>query len=300
MAFEMFRDWKVDVALVECGMGGRLDATNIIEQPLMCVFTSISRDHMAVLGDSIQQIAEEKYGIIKEETRVVSLEGQPCEEMLQRICESRRATLFLAKKPESVSVNISGGQTFRYCGREYRMSQLGRYQQENAALALEAASRLAVLGFEKITQKTMEQGICASRWRGRFEVVSENPFILVDGAHNADGARKLYDSLCAAFPEEKFHFVVGVFKDKEYDKMLETMLPLAKRVFTVTAPGERGLPALCLKEAAEKLCAVPVVACETMEQALTLSATEQEKTVVFGSLSILGDAYRRGYVFVRI
>ena len=293
MAFQMFRNWGVDVALVECGMGGRLDATNIIEKPIMCVFTSISRDHMAVLGDSLQQIAGEKYGVIKKGASVVSLGGQPCEEMLRSVCESEGASLYLAQKPEALPMDASGGQAFCYGGRVYRMSQLGLYQQENAALALEAAHRLVVCGFEKITVETMERGIYVSRWRGRFEVVSEQPFILVDGAHNADGAKKLSDSLKAAFPGEKFHFVVGVFKDKEYDKILETMLPLAERVFTVTAPGERGLPACILKEAVEKLCLVPVVDCGTVERALVLSTTGQAKTVVFGSLSILGSWDRK-------
>ena len=289
MAFEMFREWGVDVALVECGMGGRLDATNIIEKPVMCIFTSISRDHMAVLGDSLEQIAAEKYGIIKEGTSVVSLEGQPCEGMLRSICKNQGASLYLAQRPEHVSAAASNGQVFRYNGKVYHMSQGGFYQQENAALALEAASRLHALGFGKIMPGAMEEGIRLSRWRGRFEVVSEDPFILVDGAHNADGAKKLYDSLTMAFPGEKFHLVVGVFKDKEYNKILETMLPLAEKVFTVTAPGERGLPAQCLKEAAEKLCAVPVVGCGTVEQALALSTAPHAKTVVFGSLSILKD-----------
>lgn len=287
MAFEMFRKWKVDVALVECGMGGRLDATNIIEKPVMCIFTSISRDHMAILGDSLQQIAAEKYGIIKEGTSVVSLEGQPCKDMLYSICESRGASLYLAHRPEPVSVSAFDGQVFCYNGMRYHMFQGGFYQQENAALALEAATRLAALGFGKITPGAMEEGIYLSRWRGRFDVVSKDPFILVDGAHNEDGAKKLCDSLKRAFPEERFHLVVGVFKDKEYDKILEIMLPLAERVFTVTAPGERGLPAKCLKEAAQKLCAVPVADCETVEQAIGLSTKGQTKTVCFGSLSIL-------------
>lgn len=291
MAFGMFRDWGVDAALVECGMGGRLDATNIIEKPVMCIFTSISRDHTAVLGDSLQQIAGEKYGIIKEGTSVVSCGGQPCEEWLRSACEKKGASLYLAQKPQEMPGDASRGQTFCYRGRVYRMSQLGEYQQENAALALEAASRLAALGFDKITAEAMEEGIYASRWRGRFEVVSEEPFLLVDGAHNADGAQKLSDSLQAAFPGEKFHLVVGVFKDKEYDKILEVMLPLAEKVFTVTAPGGRGLSSACLKEAAERLCAVPVEDCGTVGKALRLAAVGQAKTVVFGSLSILRDVF---------
>lgn len=307
MAFLMFCQWNVDMAVVETGLGGKVDATNIIENPLLCVFTSISMDHMKILGDSIYKIAREKYGIIKEGTQVVSKKQMECEELLEKYCLQRNAKLsYMQEEQLEIHRTEIGRTSFSYRGVEYEMRQAGTYQIENAAIAIEAVLQLEKMGFSRIAQEHIKAGLLHSRWKGRFDVVSEEPFVLVDGAHNEEAAKKLSVSLQRYFPGEVFRFVIGVFQDKEYEKLIQCLLPLAKEVFTVTAPGKRGLLSSKLgdsvREILEKqsgcqrmvLSARDVHDCETIPGALDWILREKlsEKVVVCGSLSILGEVYR--------
>lgn len=330
MAFLKFCQWEVDVAVVETGMGGRLDATNIVENPVMCVFTSISRDHMKFLGDSIEKIAEEKYGIIKEGSCVVSQKQQKCEKILEECCHQKHAILaYMQAETITVYKTEIEETIFYYRGTEYKMRQAGSYQVENAALAIEAVLQLQKQGEFLISQEHIRRGLFNSRWKGRFDVVSKEPFVLADGAHNEEAAKRLCDSLKKYFPKEKFQFVMGVFEDKEYEKVIGCLLPLTKRIYTVTAPGKRGLPSksLCkcvrrmlgreegLTQSREELLRddkklqrdgqktlfdrkeltlEEVYSCETVKEALgqAICRDSDTKIIVCGSLSIVGDVYR--------
>ncbi|MCD7824475.1 MAG: bifunctional folylpolyglutamate synthase/dihydrofolate synthase [Clostridiaceae bacterium] len=316
MAFVMFQRWNVDVAVVECGMGGRLDATNIIEKPLLCVFSSISRDHMAILGNSVQEIAAEKYGIIKENAIVVSARQKECETLLKKVCGQKQARLFWVQEEKSSQTETmqdgqyakeetacrGDGLCFSYRGEIYRLTQGGIYQIENARLAVEAAFALQGTGLFHISPESIKNGLANSRWKGRFDVVSQNPFLLADGAHNPDAARKLSLSLSACYPGEKFRFIIGAFRDKEYGQVMAPLLPLAETVYTVSTSGDRGLSAEQLKAEAERLVlqgcqagtleeGMDVCACETMKDALDRALESGKRTVVFGSLSIIRDVY---------
>lgn len=294
MAFLLFQAWNVDIAIVECGLGGRLDATNIIANPQLVVFTSISLDHMKILGDSVPDIAREKYGIIKENSLVVSKRQAACESILQETCARKGAELVFVEK-ESIGQSFLGADqtTFVYKNVEYTIRQGGVFQMENAAIAIEAARLLQGRGFENISEESVKEGVLNSRWKGRFELVSENPFVLADGAHNEEAARGLGDSLEAYFPEERFSFVIGIFRDKEYRKILSLLLPLAKNIYAVTAPGPRGLQSWELCQCAGKMGNVPVYDCGRVEDALqrVLEENRDGKTVVCGSLSILKEVY---------
>ncbi|MCH5268190.1 MAG: hypothetical protein J1E62_07585 [Lachnospiraceae bacterium] len=350
MAFSMCWEWQVDFVILECGLGGETDATNFILNPLLCVVTSISRDHMSLLGDSIPEIAGQKYGIIKENSVVVSARQEECIELLQGICVERKAELYLvqeddvdrnmnpslpednctdgnvdsyliqengdAKKQNTYSMQ-KGSVSFSYRGEWYRLSQPAVYQVENAKLAIEAVSQIERMGYTEITAETKKQGIRNSFWRGRFEILSEHPFILLDGAHNDDAMDKLCQSLETNFPEEKFVFVMGVFADKEYHKMIKYLLPLADKILTVTAPGKRGLSGEKLAEEITDLLqnglnttevernvgnesqvealneenSLLVAFMDSMEQALKQACGFGKKTVVCGSLSILQSVY---------
>lgn len=304
MAYEMFWRWRVDVSVVETGLGGRTDATNIVEKPALCVFTSISRDHMQILGDTIEEIAAEKYGIIQENTSVVSKYQPECAALLKERCRNKHAALTFVKK-EDISVGKKDLQQteFFYHGERYLLSQGGEYQPENAAIAVEAVCQLVRMQDFPVTQKQMKKALYDSHWKGRFDVVSQTPFLLVDGAHNEEAAKRLKNSLQQYFPNERFIYIVGVFRDKEYEKVLQLMLPLADRVETVTAPGSRGLPAEELAETVRKLWSrsdpgrkgeiLSVSAAKTIFAALEhcMKPEEQRRIVVFGSLSILAEVY---------
>lgn len=313
MAFLMFEKWQVDVAIVETGLGGRLDATNIIEHPLQCVFTSISMDHMQVLGKTIDEIATEKYGIIKSDTKVISLKQESCERILSNICNQRKSEIsFVDSKNIIVEKLEIDDTTFFYYDKKYSIKQAGLYQVENAALAIETVLQLKSIGFHQITDENMRKGLANSKWKGRFEVISKRPFLLVDGAHNPDAACKLRKSLESYFPNESFQFIIGVFRDKEYQEVVSYLLPLAKRVYTVTAPGKRGLLSeqLCdcikgiLKRSQKEIIAGNdkheeslinnVYACTSVEEALNKALVKYSdmKTIVCGSLSILEEVYQ--------
>lgn len=301
MAFWLFNIWRVDVAVVETGLGGRLDATNIIEHPLLCVFTSISRDHMQFLGNTIEEIAAEKYGIIKEGTTVVSCYQEECHRLLEECCKEKKASLSYACLYSGENGNIqevepSAGSGV--CKRDFQ----GSYQKENAAVAEKAVLQLQEMGEFFVSGMQRKDALQYSRWRGRFDIVSEQPFVLADGAHNEDAAKKLSLSLKSCFPGEKFCFILGVFRDKEYEKMIGHLLPLARQIYTVSTAGKRGLSAGELWECVQRMeksqlgmlesyCGA--VCCSSIKEALDACIARQSsvKTVVCGSLSILGEVY---------
>lgn len=298
MAYKVFYDWKVDVAIVETGMGGRLDATNIVEKPVLSVITSISMDHMEYLGDTILDIAKEKYGIIKNGVPVVSMEPEKdCLEELKYICRRHSSTLSVASRNDIRPYEFSVDRTsFIYENEKFTLGQPGIFQLDNAQLALIAAKVLHKSGFRLINKQSVKEALMMCKWSGRFEVVSHNPYVIVDGAHNPDGARMLKYSLNAYFPGEKFIYIIGVFKDKDYIQVLKNTLPHAKRVYTVNAPAPRGLLA---EELAKSVAEVSknkithIEAKKNVKDALNSISRERisGRIVVFGSLSFLHEVY---------
>ncbi|MCI5502180.1 MAG: bifunctional folylpolyglutamate synthase/dihydrofolate synthase [Lachnospiraceae bacterium] len=298
MAFEIMADWKVDVAIVETGMGGRVDATNLVEKPVLSVITSIGMDHMSFLGSTLKTIAREKYGIIKKNVPVVSIEQEPeCMEDLKIISNKNNAPLYVVEKSQIHPYEISLEKTsFIYEGEKYSISQGGVFQIENAAVALCAARVLFNKGFRLINVQSVKEALWISRWSGRFEIVSHNPFVIVDGAHNPPAALKLKESLNAYFPGEKFNFIIGMFKDKNYKQVLKIMLPFAKCVYTIDAPGERGLDKDILAESVRTISNGRITKVESKENVRMAlnsldSHNKSDKTIVFGSLSFLHEVY---------
>lgn len=300
MAFMVFASWKTDIVILETGLGGRLDATNMIEHPLQCIFTSISMDHMQILGDTLEKIAKEKYGIIKYGTRVISLEQNEIKTLLLKECKAKNAEASFVNpnqiKEESLE---SAYQSFNYKGKLYSVKQAGTYQKENASIAIESVFELKKQGFDKISYDSIKNGLIQSQWRGRFEIVSKEPFLLVDGAHNEEAAVRLRESLEKYFPKQHFVFIFGTFRDKEYEKVLLQILPIAKKIYTVKAQGERGLGSDVLSDTVKKILSKnadfvsQVYDCGMTRKALEKAWNEDsnEKIIVCGSLSILKDVY---------
>lgn len=282
-------DWVV----LECGMGGRTDATNTIPAPRLAVFASISMDHMGYLGESLGEIAGVKAGIIKPGCTAVTAE-QPQEvmEALQAECERCHVPLRVGRTSaaELLSSRFDGVR-IRYRGRILESPLAGVCQVENMVAAWEALHVLQEQGVP-LTDETIAAGMRKADWKGRFSAVCEKPLFIVDGAHNARAAQILRESMDLYFPERRKIFIMGVFADKEYEEVIRMTAPAADRIFAIATPENgRALPAEELAEAIRPFnprvtaCASPA---EAVERAFA-AAGEDDVILSFGSLSNIGE-----------
>lgn len=282
IALLYLKEQKADLVILETGMGGRLDSTNMIPPPAISVITGIGLEHTEYLGNTIEAIASEKAGILKCGTQAVLMDQDaPALDVLRERCREL-----------SIPCRVSGsvGVDGSYKGAQYEIGMPGAYQRKNAAAAIEAAQLLAQNGFPQITQEAVEAGIRDARWQGRMEIVSERPWVLLDGAHNVHGVTALAQSLREIGPDTRYTFFMGVMADKDYEAMAELILPLAKRIYTLTPDSTRALPAA-------KLCASirarggSADTCADTAQLVKLvrAQPEDEKIVVFGSLYLIGE-----------
>lgn len=307
MALLYFKEEQCDVVILETGLGGRLDSTNAVGVPEVSVITKIGYDHMAILGETLPEIAGEKAGIIKRGTAVV-IESQE-EEVLPvflekakrvgaRACHVINPIEFTACRYEN------GEQIFSYGAYdELHMNMLGVHQYENAAAAIVAAEEFleaAVLKAEDgriwdgaakqaHIMECVREGVSRTKWKGRMEILRTSPFLMVDGAHNSNGVAALRKSLEALFPGEKFHFVMGVMADKDYEKMIEELLPLAIDFKTVTVESERAMQAKALAECILTK-GVPAECAKNLQDCLHAENSDAaHKTIAFGSLYFVGE-----------
>ena len=300
LAFHYFLKKKCDIVVLETGMGGTLDATNIIKNPLMCILTSISMDHMQFLGETLTEIAGNKCGIIKEGCTVISaMQNEEAETVVKEVCLKKNAELFFANASlaEYISLGKKGSpslekQAFVYEGEQYEISLLGKYQIENALIALRALQELCAMGYDKITIEKIKKGLLATQWKGRFSLLASKPYFIVDGAHNVAAAKKLVQSIQFYFTNRKIVYIMGMFRDKEYEKVIQITAPLASQIITVATPGNpRALPAVELAHAVSQVN--PNVTCaDSLEEAVEMSylfADKESVIIGFGSLSFLGD-----------
>ncbi len=306
LAFLYFAGEQVDYGLLETGMGGRLDATNAVEQPELTIITSVSFDHKAFLGDTLTAIAGEKAGIIKEGVPVIAGENEPevCK-VIEEVAAEKQAPLFRVH-PEDYTVReeTPRGSTFLWRGTQFETRLPGRHQVSNAVTALTAMEVLLRRDSrENPAGKTawaeelrhMQRGILSARRPGRLELLRERPCVYRDGAHNPDGALMLARFLEKHFTNKKILYIMGVLKDKEYEIMLARLLPLAAKIFTFTPKNERGLPGETLAEAARTIsagqgrpvdCEAAADVNEALRRALAMAGRE-DVLVVCGSLSFM-------------
>lgn len=295
MALLYYRDRQCQAAVIETGLGGRLDSTNAIGVPEVTVVTKIGYDHMAVLGDTLDKIASEKAGIIKKGTKLV-LESQEKDAMdvLLETAEKEAVTeIKIADMHDVTECRYENGrQYFSY--QKYKnleMAMLGVHQYENAAAAILAAEIFMKdrgISDEK-AEYYIREGIKKTRWEGRMEILSREPFFMVDGAHNGNGVAALAESLRTLFPGEKFHFVMGVMADKNYEEMIEELLPLALDFKTVTVESERALAAQELSEKirAKGICDAGLL--HSFDELMPGRLDVAHKTIAFGSLYFVGE-----------
>lgn len=292
VAFQYYYEMQCDVVVLEVGLGGRFDATNIIDTPDLAVITTISRDHTEWLGSELTQIAFEKAGVIKPGGEVL-IYGQDdgVAEVFRRACSERGARLietdFSGLRPGGFGLN---GQSFGFEGYDdLEISLIGRHQLKNASVAVKASELLARKGYG-ITEAAMRRGLARAQWPGRLELLCREPLLLIDGAHNTEGATVLRAALDDYFPDKRFSFVMGVSNDKDYRTIADIVLTRCSRIITVTPNSVKALPAAVLADAVSDYCNNTEVS-DTIEGAIRTSmalAAPDEVICAFGSLYYIG------------
>ena len=247
LSFLYFLDKKADVVLLETGMGGRLDATNVVKKPIATIIASIGMDHMQFLGDTLEKIAAEKAGIIKEGCPVISYDNtKEVNEVIKKKAEQMHAkVIFVNSEGIRILKESLDGESFSYRssdGRYYEkidIPLLGRHQVKNAALALEALN--TIKNYYCISEFQTEDGLRKTIWRGRIEILQKDPMVICDGAHNQDGAKSLLEFLQNNFTNRRLIYIMGVLSDKDYEQMVQILSPAASTIYTVAPDNQRAL-----------------------------------------------------------
>ena len=289
IAFEYFKEEKCNIVILEVGMGGRLDATNIIDKPALSIITGIALDHTAFLGDTVEKIAYEKAGIIKENS--VALWGgdnKAAETVIEEECIKKQSILC---KTDYSKLNVKNfdlsGTTFDYKSRkDIKLSLLGSYQPRNASVVLDALDNLSCIGLH-VSEEAIRDGLLRAKWPARFEIIHQGPTAIFDGAHNAQGIEAAVESVEKYFGDKKVLVLSGVLRDKDYAKISHSISTIADRVFTITPDNPRALSAEEYATEFTKL-GVDAIACESIASALAQGlnvARESEMTLLcLGSL----------------
>ncbi|HQB32061.1 MAG TPA: folylpolyglutamate synthase/dihydrofolate synthase family protein [Erysipelotrichaceae bacterium] len=271
ISIDYFLDNKVDYAVYEVGLGGRLDATNIIN-PLVSVITNIDLEHTQILGDTIAKIAYEKAGIIKEKTPVITAEKKKeAIDVFNKISADKQTRLIITAEAEEITEG--GGLGFEYKGKEYFIPTAGLYQIDNAVLAVETIRQLNSEKLLDVTEEEIKKGLLTN-WPGRFEIISEEPKIILDGAHNVSGIDGLLASLN---PNEDYIFVFSALKDKNYRLMLKKLISKGEVIVT-EFESDRMAGALELAQGQD------VLVCHDYLQAVRYALTKNKTLIVTGSL----------------
>lgn len=297
LAFLYFQEQPVDLVLLETGMGGRLDATNVVAHPLCTILAAISLDHMKLLGDTIKAIAYEKAGILRDDVPcVVYPENEEAMSVIETQCRLHNVEPILPDLAQLTIINEDlNYEIFDYKNVKYELGLLGKHQIYNALTAIEALNVIKDKLKYDLNNVNIQNGLHNAVWRGRFEILERSPYVIRDGAHNMEAARCLYEQITKHFTNRRIIYIIGILKDKEYDAMLSLLIPLASRVYVITVPdNSRALPAEELASVVRKYCQ-DVILAESPEQAYGLAraaAAPEDVIVAFGSLYYIG---RIGY-----
>ena len=296
LAFLYFKRHACDIVVLEVGMGGRLDSTNVIEPPIVSVITGVAIDHVSVLGNTVSKIAAEKAGIIKNGSPVVY--GGRDDEAFAVISERAEEAASEVTRTDLAALSVNEmtvkGTSFNYGGmKDIRLSLCGGYQPENAATVIEIVKVLNRRGFN-VQEDALRNGLKKAKWRARFELLGEDPITVFDGSHNMQGVTAAAESIKRFFNGAKVILLMGVLADKEWKEMLSVLLPNVKCVHCVTPDSPRALGSDDL--AAEcNARGVRATAYSALEEGV-LGAYVEAKTqnvplVMLGSLYMYGDVF---------
>lgn len=297
IAFLHFKQEKCDLVVLETGMGGLNDATNVVDNTLAAVFTTVGKDHIEYFGDTVAKLTTEKAGIIKPNSQVVmgNLPAE-AETIIKQMAQKQRAPFhkihlehMTLKKPSQRFEQIF---SYKNLG-DFTIKMLGNHQIENAILAIEVIESLKARGVD-ISTPVLKAGLARTKWLGRTTIIQNLPIVIVDGAHNHESIKALKEVLIEYFPDQKIVGVMGVFKDKEIEIMLEEMEGVIEKIHAIALPNkERTMDAKELKEHAEAAGIQAEVADSTgeaIEKAIH-DAGKDGVVVTFGSLSYLGEVF---------
>lgn len=295
VAMLYFRRCRCDIVVLEVGLGGALDASNVIDVPEAAVITAMGMDHAAILGPTLGDIAAAKAGIIKPGGAVVSFGGCPeADAVIRERCREQGAQLTEVdfSRLRVVGTGLDGTDLEFAPYGALHVPLVGLYQAKNAAVAVTTVEVLEKRGWE-ISRRALEQGLASVCWPGRLEVVRRaGPVILRDGAHNAHGMAATVESLRALFPGKKLTILMGVMADKDVEDMLKLLAPIAGQVFTVRPESPRAMPAEELAALVNRY-GVPAVPCAGVAAGLQAAA---EAAGADGAVCALGSLYLVGEV----
>ena len=294
VAFMWFAREECDVVVLEVGMGGRLDATNVIDCPEVAVIMNIGLDHTVQLGKTVSEIAAEKGGIIKDNCDVVLYQqSDEVEDVIKGICAQKNAALNIADFSQiEPGFDSLEGQSFMYKGEEYAIPLLGAHQRRNCATVIEAVKVLRDKGW-KISQSDLEHGLYSVYWPARFEVVQEDPYFVVDGGHNPQCAGTVVQNLADYFPGVKHIMLVGVLADKDYETLFSILNLAADEYICITPESARALSAEKLGEFLEKF-GKPVTVCKSIEDGVFEAIDRAGEAG--GMVCAVGSLYQAGYI----
>lgn len=300
MAFDYFNKEKCDYVIIETGMGGTLDATNVCKEVVCAVITSISMDHMNYLGNTLEEIACNKAGIIKESCPcVIAGANIKIKDVFISCAKEKHSSFIFTDKPEIISEGLDG-TVFNYKAskenhyfEKLEISLIGTYQTENAALAIETA---LCTGDADIIN-SIPEGLKKAEWKGRFEKINNNPLVFIDGAHNPGAAERLKEIIENDFKDYKIIYIMGVLADKDYEQIIKTVIPYGIITYTITPHNIRALQG-------DKLCEVikkrgfMAEYMDNYEDAIKCALNKAQEfevsgyrcaIIAFGSLSYLGE-----------
>ena len=297
-----FKEENVDYAVIEVGLGGRLDSTNVIN-PIISIITSISKDHEGILGNSLKEIATEKAGIIKrgiptvifpQKEEVLEVIKTKCKEMDSNLIEVKESDYKLLEIDKKNLYNILE-LNFNNKKIKFELALLGEHQVINAAVAVRAVEELDKMNECNIKEEALKSALKSVKWNGRFEVLNNNPFVVIDGAHNPQGIDMLCNNVRKYFDYENLYLILGVLKDKDVDEMLENICCMATEIITLTPNSPRALKSEQLKEKVilfNKNCTAGKDYKEAYELMLN-KANPNDLILVCGSLYMIGE-FRTG------
>ena len=289
IAFEYFKREAVDVVVLEVGMGGRFDSTNIIRNPLLSVITGIALDHVAFLGDTTLKIAGEKAGIIKDGSPVIyGGEDDIAREVIKKTAQECGSEYYETDYSAlSVLHTDLSGTEFSYRSENAKINLLGLYQPKNASLVLDAVKILRRRGLT-VPDSAVKTGLENAKWRARFEIIERDPLVIFDGAHNAQGIRAAVDSIKTYFDSKKICVFTGVLKDKDYNAIAKALSEVCDTAFTITPDNPRALSA---EEYASVLGSVGIhtTPCKSVKEALALGKSSAKSKDT--ALCCLGSLY---------
>lgn len=286
-----FAERACDIVVLEVGMGGELDSTNVIDCPEVAVITNIGLEHTEYLGGTLEQIARTKSGIIKTGCSAVCYDGAAeVTAVVKEVCRAKNVPLRRVDMGKLTLLRSTlDGQLFLWGGEEYRLALPGRHQMHNASAALETVEALRARGWE-VPVRAVREGLANVEWPARFEIMRREPLVIVDGGHNPQCAQALSESLRELLPEKRFVFLLGVLADKDYPRMMELLLPLAEEFVCLTPLSERALPAeeltAYLTERGARASAHADIALGV--RAALRAAGRSGVVVAFGSLYLVG------------